>query len=34
MKIRGIADERGIEIPFPQLTIHAPVLEKDSSKTA
>ena len=33
-RLKKAFDERGIEIPFPQLTIHAPVLEKDSSKTA
>jgi moderate conductance mechanosensitive channel len=33
-RLKKAFDERGIEIPFPQLTIHAPVLEKNSSKTA
>ena len=33
-RLKRAFDERGIEIPFPQLTIHAPVLEKNSSKTA
>jgi moderate conductance mechanosensitive channel len=33
-RLKRAYDERGIEIPFPQLTIHAPVLEKNASKTA
>ena len=33
-RLKKAFDERGIEIPFPQLAIHAPVLEKNSSKTA
>ena len=33
-RLKQAFDARGIEIPFPQLTIHAPFLEKSPAKTA
>ena len=33
-RLKKAFDERGIEIPFPQLTVHAPFLEKKPSSTA
>jgi small-conductance mechanosensitive channel len=31
-RLKKAFDERGIEIPYPQLTIHAPLLEKNPAK--
>jgi len=33
-RLKKAYDQAGIEIPFPQLTVHAPFLEKNSSSTA
>jgi small conductance mechanosensitive channel len=33
-RLKKAYDEAGIEIPFPQLTVHAPFLEKKPSSTA
>jgi small conductance mechanosensitive channel len=33
-RLKKAFDSRGIEIPFPQLTVHAPFLEKNPAKSA
>ena len=33
-RLKKVFDERGIEIPFPQLTLHAPFLEKPPAKSS
>jgi small-conductance mechanosensitive channel len=32
-RLKQAFDARGIEIPYPQLTVHAPFLEKDAART-